>query len=249
LTFDNDTVKVSTSENHLEPISETDAKIASMRSLLKTLESKVTALTAQISDLDRAARVCVAEKRLEQAKRHLRTKKACSELLSQRSAALEKVEEAFESIETAADNVAIVSAMRDSEAILRDLNAQVGGAEGAERVAENLRTQTDITEDVRMAVQETNPAAVVDEADVDEEFEAMEREAREAREREEAKEREKRERLEPAEREKRESKEAERTAERLKELDSKPVEESKRDGTSAQKIETEKPAEDQIMAQ
>lgn len=238
LTFDNNTVKISTPETPSEPITDTDARIASMRSLLKTLESKVAALTTQISDLDRAARVCVAEKRLEQAKRHLRSKKACSEVLTQRSAALEKVEEAFASIETAADNVAIVFAMRDSEAVLRDLNAEVGGAEGAERIAEDLRKQMDITEDVRMAVQEANPAGIVDEQDVDEEFEAMEREAREAREKREAKGREKRGR-----------EEAERTAERLKELESKPLDEIKGDGTSAQKNEAEKAAEDQVMAE
>jgi len=238
LTFDNNTVRISTPGSASEPINDTDARVASMRSLLKTLESKVAALTTQISDLDRAARICVSEKRLEQAKRHLRSKKACSEVLTQRSAALEKVEQAFTSIETAADNVAIVSAMRDSEAVLRDLNAQVGGAMGAERVSEDLRTQMDVTEDVRMAVEQANPAGVVDEGDVEEEFEAMEREAREKREQEEAK-----------EREKKEKEEAERTAERLKELDSKPLVEAKKGYNVSQKEEAEKPSEDHIIAE
>ena len=128
-------------------------------------------------------------------------------------------------IESATDQVEIVRAMESSTAVLKSLHAEVGGVDGVEEVVDRLAGEMDTAEEVQVAVASVGAAAVeVDEAELDEEMEAMrvekEGEAGEGK-MEEEKERSE-ERLEvdmSKEAEREAEREADKVRERLKELD------------------------------
>ncbi|KAI5270661.1 hypothetical protein E4T47_05979 [Aureobasidium subglaciale] len=197
LAFNATTIKLkSTSESIPQPTTQQDTDIANLRTLIKALETQVSALTDRITSLDISAREAVAAKRTIQAKSALRSKKLAETTLHTRSATLSQLEETYTAIQTAADQVAIVSAMSASTNVLKTLHAEVGGTEGVEEVVDRLREEMENVDEVGRVINEANTSKV-DEEDVDEEFAAMEK----------------------VEREKREKEEAEKTAERLKDLE------------------------------
>ncbi|KAH0343369.1 hypothetical protein KCU83_g8868, partial [Aureobasidium melanogenum] len=186
LSFTSSTIKLkSTSESAPQPITQQDTDIANLRTLIKALETQVSALTDRITTLDISAREAVAAKRTIQAKSALRSKKLAETTLHTRSATLSQLEETFAAIQTAADQVAIVSAMSASAKVLRSLHAEVGGTEGVEEVVDRLRDEMENVDEVGRFINEANTSKV-DEEDVDEEFATMERMEREKKEKEEA---------------------------------------------------------------
>ncbi|KAG9943250.1 hypothetical protein KCU85_g8833, partial [Aureobasidium melanogenum] len=186
LSFTSSTIKLkSTSESAPQPITQQDTDIANLRTLIKALETQVSALTDRITTLDISAREAVAAKRTVQAKSALRSKKLAETTLHTRSATLSQLEETFTAIQTAADQVAIVSAMSASAKVLKSLHAEVGGTEGVEEVVDRLRDEMENVDEVGRIINEANTSKV-DEEDVDEEFATMERMEKEKREKEEA---------------------------------------------------------------
>ncbi|KAI4726126.1 hypothetical protein E4T49_06057 [Aureobasidium sp. EXF-10728] len=186
LSFSSTTVKLkSVSESTPQPITQQDTDIANLRTLISALETQVSALTDRINTLDVSAREAVAAKRTIQAKSALRSKKLAETTLHTRSATLSQLEETFTAIQTAADQVAIVSAMSASANVLKSLHAEVGGTEGVEEVVDRLRDEMENVDEIGRALNEANTSKV-DEEDVDEEFAAMEKADRAKREQEEA---------------------------------------------------------------
>ncbi|KAI4721523.1 hypothetical protein E4T48_02104 [Aureobasidium sp. EXF-10727] len=186
LSFNSATIKLkSVSESTPQPITQQDTDIANLRTLISALETQVSALTDRIATLDISAREAVAAKRTIQAKSALRSKKLAETTLHTRSATLSQLEETFTAIQTAADQVAIVSAMSASANVLKSLHAEVGGTEGVEEVVDRLRDEMENVDEIGRVINEANTTKV-DEEDVDEEFAAMEKADRETREREEA---------------------------------------------------------------
>ncbi|KAG9569928.1 hypothetical protein KCU71_g1769, partial [Aureobasidium melanogenum] len=186
LSFTSSTIKLkSTAESTPQPITQQDTDIANLRTLIKALETQVSALTDRITTLDISAREAVAAKRTIQAKSALRSKKLAETTLHTRSATLSQLEETFTAIQTAADQVAIVSAMSASAKVLKNLHAEVGGTEGVEEVVDRLRDEMENVDEVGRIINETNTSKV-DEEDVDEEFASMEKMEKEKREKEEA---------------------------------------------------------------
>ncbi|THY34915.1 hypothetical protein D6D01_01782 [Aureobasidium pullulans] len=187
LSFTSTTIKLKhPSETTPQPITQHDTDIANLRTLISALETQVNALTARITTLDITAREAVAAKRTIQAKSALRSKKLAETTLHTRSATLSQLEETYTAIQSAADQVAIVSAMSASTAVLKSLHAQVGGTEGVEEVVDRLREEMENVDEVGRVINEANTGGKVDEEDVDEEFAAMEKIEREKREQEEA---------------------------------------------------------------
>ncbi|GAB7346747.1 hypothetical protein MBLNU459_g1855t1 [Dothideomycetes sp. NU459] len=226
------------------PITQQDADIASLRTLMTTLNAQVDSLTARVSALDRAVRHAIAAKQSPQAKSALRSKKLAEATLQARVATLAQLDDVYASIETAADQVAVVRVMEASGSVLRSLHRQVGGVEGVEGVVDRLREEMENVDEVGRVINEPN-AGKIDEDEVEEELELLQRAEREKREEAERAEREKREEVERAEREKKEAEEAEATATRLKELDTLD-EESKAAEREAQTKDKE--AQDKVMA-
>jgi charged multivesicular body protein 7 len=222
-------------------IEQEDISIASLRTLIASLEPQIDMLTKQVTELDAKAREAVAQKQFITAKTALRQKKLADSKLHQRTATLAQLDEIYAKIEQAADQVEMVRMMQTSSQALRSLNQKTGGVEKVQDVMEGLREEMMNADEIQQAVNEVS-AGAVDEGEVEDELEALERVEREKVEAVERAEREKREAAEKVEREKREAEEAETTRARLAELDSIGVKEPTGAGELQRKSEALEPA-------
>jgi len=192
------------------PITEEDISIANLRSLITSREPQIQQLTARIAELDQSAREAVINKQPTTAKSYLRLKKLADEKLRQRTATLTQLEEIYGKVEQAADQVEIVRVMESSNKTLKSLNAQTGGVEKVQDIVDGLREEIVSADEIGQAINEDS-AGAIDETEVDNELEALEKAERD---RQEAVERQMRQRkvLE----------EAEETRAKLAELDQQP---------------------------
>jgi charged multivesicular body protein 7 len=156
-------------------ITESDISIANLKSLLLTLESQVPPLESTVSALDTAARTAITSNQTATARAALRRKKLAADALDKRRDNVFQLHAILARIDQAQDHVAMVRAMEASTAVLRHLNAQVGGVEAAERVSDALQEQMLTVEEIAGVVSEigVGGAGAVDEADVEDEFAAM----------------------------------------------------------------------------
>ncbi|KAI9652300.1 MAG: hypothetical protein M1831_007086 [Alyxoria varia] len=161
-----------------QPITQADTTIATLHTLSTRLTAQASALTSRISHLDVLVRKAVADKaQRDTALRHLRSKKQAQATLSNRTSQLAQIEDTLASIEEAEGQVDMVRAMDASAQVLRDLNKKVGGADGAEKVMDNLADARADTDDIGKVInQDMEGAVAVDEDEVDDELEALERE-------------------------------------------------------------------------
>ncbi|KAK1061784.1 hypothetical protein LTR74_010801 [Friedmanniomyces endolithicus] len=195
------------SETAPAAIEQEDITIASLRTLITGLEPQIEQLTQRISELDVKAREAVAKKQLVTAKTALRQKKLAETKLQQRTATLMQTEEVYAKIEQATDQVEMVRVMEASSQTLRALNQKTGGVERVQDVMEGLRDEMTSVDEIQQAINDGS-AGGVDEGEVEDELEAMEKV-----------ERERIEGVERKGREVQEAEEAERTRRRLAELD------------------------------
>ena len=210
---------LSPGENSTKGITLEDSTIASLKSLIHDLNSQTTLLTTKIDALTLSAKEAVAKKNRISALSLLRSKKLAETTLQKRHATLAQLEDVFNSIEQANDQVELMKVMQDSTTVLRGLNKEVGGVERVDEVVEELREQMGVVSEVGDVIAEVGGMNSVDESEVDGELEEMERVEREKREAVEAKARAEREAKEKVEREERETREAEETRRRLEELE------------------------------
>ncbi|KAI4624370.1 hypothetical protein J4E83_004044 [Alternaria metachromatica] len=177
------------------PVTEDDVAIANLRDTLANINAQIPPLMEKIALADAAAREAVVAKQMVRAKAALRSKKLAENALAQRSDVALQLEQVYTDLQQAADQVEIVEAMRAGAAALKGLNEKVGGAEGVQGVVDAVNEQMATTEEITNIINETDQP--LDEGEIDDEFEALEK----------------------ADREKREKEEAERTAARLAELE------------------------------
>lgn len=178
LSYDDTTVKFKSPTASLpEPISHEDRSIASLKTLISNLTAQTTTLTTRIATLQSAASTAVKSGNKASALSALRSKKLAERNLQSRLDMLHQLEEVYTKIEAAANQVEIVAAMESSASVLKSLNKKVGGVEKVEDVLEGLREEMDKVDEVGgVLVEPLDGRAVLDEAQVDEELEAMERE-------------------------------------------------------------------------
>jgi charged multivesicular body protein 7 len=201
LAYDGETVKLKASgDKTVSSITAEDTTIASLKTLIKDLELQTTVLTRRVNELSIAAKDAVTRKNRVAALAALRSKKLAETTLTKRHATLGQLEEMFSKIEQAADQVELVNVMETSSRVLSGLNKEVGGSERVDDVVDQLRDQMGQVDKVGNVITEVGQGAgAVDETEVDDELEAMEREEREKREAKERAEREEKEKLEVAE--------------------------------------------------
>ncbi|KAH8639911.1 hypothetical protein IG631_02852 [Alternaria alternata] len=195
------------------PVTEEDAAIANLRDTLANINVQISPIMEKIALADAAAREAVVAKQMVRAKAALRSKKLAENALKQRSDVALQLEQVYTDLQHAADQVEIVEAMRAGAAALKGLNEKVGGAEGVQGIVDAVNEQMATTEEITNIINETDQP--LDEGEIDDEFEALER----------------------ADREKREKEEAEKTAARLAELEA--VEKKRRERESVKTDETE----------
>lgn len=200
LSYDGDTVKVKAlNEKIAAPVTAEDVTIASLKTLIKDLEIQTTALSNRVDELGITAKESVARKNRVSALAALRSKKLAETTLTKRHATLAQLEEVFAKIEQAADQVELVRVMEGSTRVLTGLNQEVGGVERVDDVVDQLREQMSQVDEVGNVITEVGQTGIVDDGEVDDELEAMEREEKGKVDAKERAEKEERERMEAAE--------------------------------------------------
>lgn len=216
LLYDGKTIKIRNPGAQETEITAEDETIASLKELTEYLEHQTAVLEKKVEELTVTAKEAVTRKNRVSALAALKSKKLAESSLQKRFGTLGQLEELTANIEQASDNVQLVKVMGASTAVLKSLNAQVGGAEGVEEVVDHLREQIGQADEVSSILAEQGP--VVDEGEIDDELEVMLQE-----------EKKKEQEIERFKREAEEKKEADATARRLAELDAlKPSEEDLR---------------------
>jgi charged multivesicular body protein 7 len=162
-------------------ITEEDASIASIKELMASLEHQVDLLNKRLDELDQEARSAVLRKNRVTALAALKAKKRAESSLSTRYATLNQLEEVASRLQQASDQVQMVKVMESSASALKSLNAQIGDAEQIENTMTRLREQMSATDELSAILAEPT-GMVLDEGEIDEEFEALVNEQREAEE-------------------------------------------------------------------
>lgn len=176
--YDGQTVKFKgQTETQTPVISQEDATIASLKSLIVDLEGQITTLSEKVEKCDEQARSAVARKNRVAALAALRSKKLAEGHLTKQLAVFSQLEEVYTKIEQAADQVELVRIMEGSTGVLKSLNKEVGGIERVDDVVDKLKKEMTKVEEVGDVVAEIGrEAGAVDEGEVDDELEAMEAE-------------------------------------------------------------------------
>ncbi|OQD91072.1 hypothetical protein PENANT_c001G02604 [Penicillium antarcticum] len=183
IAYDGKTIKFK-SAGEAPEITQQDTTIASIKSLVATMSKQVTTLEAKVAELNTSAKTALANKNRVSALAAVRSKKMAEQNLKQRLDTLMQLEEVYTKIEQATSQIEIVQVMQASTGVLRGLHTQIGGAEKVEDIVEELREEMTKVDEVGSIMNEAGP--VIDEGEIDEELEALEKADREVQEREEA---------------------------------------------------------------
>lgn len=182
--FDGQVIKVPDTTDR-KGITDEDASIASLNELTEKLKHQTEILSTRVDELDHEAKSAVAKKNRVKALACLKAKKQAEASLTQRYATLNQLEEVSAKIEQAADNVQLIKVMESSTGVLKTLNAQVGGVDKIDSVMDELKERMSDTEELANILSES-VGPPVDEAEIDDELAAMEKEAKEKQEAREA---------------------------------------------------------------
>lgn len=201
IAYDGQTIKLrALGETQAPTITSEDSTIASLKTLMTELNAQVELLTSKVDSLNQTAKAAVARGNKASAIAALRSKKLAESNLTKRSATLGQLEEVYTSIEQAADQVELVRVMEASTGVLKNLNSEVGGVERVDNVVDQLREQMTQVDEIGNVINEVGQhGSSIDEGDVEDELEAMEKEEQRAREEKEREEQEETERLETVE--------------------------------------------------
>ncbi|KAI1001728.1 hypothetical protein K3495_g6471 [Podosphaera aphanis] len=167
------------SPNETNEITKEDTAIASLKTLIKDVESQVSALSHRLEELDGAAKEAVAKKNRAAALAALRSKKLTETTLQKRLATLAQLEEIFAKIEQVVGLVELEKVIEASTQVLTGLNEELGGVERAEDTVDKLREQMELVDEVGRVTELDQP---VDSDAIDNELAAMEQEEKERRE-------------------------------------------------------------------
>jgi len=181
ISYDDKVVKFKPpSASRPDPITHQDITIASLKTLISALTSQCNTLSTRISSLTTSASTAIKASNRISALSALRSKKLAEKNLKSRADTLSQLEEIYTKIEQAADQVEIVGVMEASATVLKGLNTKVGGVERVEDVIEELWEEMGKADEVGQAINEpVGGREQVDDGEVDDELEAMEREERE----------------------------------------------------------------------
>ncbi|MCJ1413462.1 hypothetical protein MMC19_007567 [Ptychographa xylographoides] len=178
LSYDSQVVKIGYGgDNVVSEITQEDINIVSLKSLIANLSKQLEVLSPKINELDQKARAAVSNKNRVVAMASLRSKKLYETVFFRRSETLAQLEAVYRKIEEAVDQVEAIRVMQTSSQVLQALNSEVGGTERVEDVLEDLRRNMAQVNEVSDILNEAAQAgSVVDESNIDDELEALERE-------------------------------------------------------------------------
>ncbi|KAL8972598.1 MAG: hypothetical protein Q9183_000456 [Haloplaca sp. 2 TL-2023] len=174
LVYDDRVVKMLGPNEAMSPISKEDRSIASLRSLIQDIKEQIVGLEARVALTVQRSREAVALKNRTSALAALRSKKSAESVLSQRYDTLFQLEQIFERIKQASDQITMVQVMKDSAGVLRGLNARTGSVTGVEDALEGLKDEMGKAEEVGLAITEAGQNTnIVDDEELDAELNDM----------------------------------------------------------------------------
>ncbi|KAL5355860.1 Snf7-domain-containing protein [Aspergillus floccosus] len=186
IAYDGKTIRFRPSNDAPKEITQQDSTIASIKTLMSTMEKQVDSLEKKIAELNVTAKLALHNKNRISALSAVRSKKLAEHNLQQRLDTLAQLEQVYVKIEQAADQVEFVQVMEASTGALRGLNAQVGGAARVEDVVDELRDEMSKVDEIGNIMNEAGPQ--IDETEIDDELEELESNERRAQEEAEAEE-------------------------------------------------------------
>ncbi|KAL4889533.1 Snf7-domain-containing protein [Aspergillus ambiguus] len=186
IAYDGKTIRFRPSNDAPKEITQQDTTVASIKSLMSTMEKQVHGLEKKISELNSTAKLALHNKNRISALSAVRSKKLAEHNLQQRLDTLAQLEQVYSKIEQAADQVEFVQVMEASTGVLRGLNTQVGGAAKVEDVVDELRDEMSKVDEIGNIMNEAGPQ--IDETEIDDELQELESNERRAQEEAEAEE-------------------------------------------------------------
>lgn len=153
-------------------ITEKDRAVVNLKNVIAQVSDRVHRLSLRIDSDSVRAREAIKRSNKALAKYALRSKKSVETSQTKSLEMLENLETVLTKIDEAAGQVEVVSALQSGASILADLNREVGGAERVSELMDNVREQVDETDEVGREIAALT-ANQVDEADVDDELEAL----------------------------------------------------------------------------
>ena len=137
---------------------------------------QTTSLAGRVNLLSEKARIAIGQNNRVSALTALRSKKLSESMLMRRSETLARLEEVLGKIEQAADQVAFVRIMEASTLVLRGLNTEAGGIEKVEDIVEGLRDEMTKVDEMGTAINEVGQEGTrIDEGEIDNELEDLEK--------------------------------------------------------------------------
>ncbi|KAF4584212.1 hypothetical protein GQ602_005585 [Ophiocordyceps camponoti-floridani] len=170
--YDGQTIRFRRATDEANGITEEDTAIASVKELTASLKHQISLLTSRIDDLTTEAKASITRNNRISALAALKSKKLAESSLAKRYATLAQLEQAAASIEQASDQVQLVKAMESSAGALQSLNAKVGGVDKVDAAVDRLRDQMSDADEIAAILAEST-GAVVDEAEIDDELDAL----------------------------------------------------------------------------
>ncbi|KAL4871131.1 hypothetical protein BDV12DRAFT_38051 [Aspergillus spectabilis] len=184
IAYDGKTIKFRPTNDSPREITQQDATVASIKTLMATMTRQVGGLEKKIVELNATAKTALANKNRVPALAAVRSKKLAEHNLQQRLDTLAQLEQVYLKIEQVTDQVEYVKVMEASTGALRILNAQVGDVGKVEDVVDELREEMSKVDEIGNIMGEAGPQ--IDETEIDDELEELESKEREAKEEEEA---------------------------------------------------------------
>lgn len=150
---------------------------------MSEINEQISLLKIRIVALGEQSLKAIESKNRSLALTALRSKKAAETVLAMRTNTLFQLEDVYQNIEQASDQVTMIRVMRGSAEVLRSLNAKVGSTQDVEDTLDSLRHEMGQVEDVGTAISHPGQDnGDVDEDKVDEELDALMCESRKAEE-------------------------------------------------------------------
>ena len=176
-------VKIRVHGEHEREITDQDANVASLKHLIDTLVKQINLLTTKVEILAKEARSAVSAKNRITALRFLRSKKLYESVLVRRSETLAQLEDTYNRIEEAADQIEAMKVMQTSTKVLRDLNVEIGGVQGVEKVLDDLNAEITKVEEIGDLLSEgSTTTQPIDDNGIEDELETLIRQDRNANE-------------------------------------------------------------------
>ncbi|KAL8953379.1 MAG: hypothetical protein Q9222_000756 [Ikaeria aurantiellina] len=178
LAYDSGVVRIAGPNEAVLPVSKEDRAIASLKSLIQDIQEQVHILELEITNTRKKSERAVDSKNRPLALAALRSRKMAENVLTQRLDTLFQLEEVRDRIQQAADQVTIISVLKDSAEALRNLNSQVGSVSDVEGSLEILKEEVGKVEDINLAINQTGyENSLNDSSEIEDELDQLLRQA------------------------------------------------------------------------